>query len=218
MNIAHYIDHTILKPDTTEDQIIQLCDEAKEHRFHSVCIPPYYLTLAKNELMDFPIATTTVIGFPIGYDHIQAKESSILKSIHSGADELDIVLNVSAVKSGHWNYIRKEMHVYKSLAHEYRKTVKFILETGLLTNQEIIDLCGLCNDDPPDFVKTSTGFFGEGVTMDVIKLLRRNLKANLKIKASGGIKDYTTALQLIRSGADRLGCSSSVAILKEASV
>lgn len=215
MNIARYIDHTNLKPDCTEDAIVQLCDEAKEHHFYAVCVPPYFLNLAKKELLDFPIQTATVIGFPIGYDHIQAKESSILKSIQSGVDELDVVLNVSAIKSGHWSYVRKELNVYNSLAVEYEKKLKVIFETGLLTHEEIERICGLCNEEQPAFVKTSTGFFGEGANNDVVKLMRRNLRSGIKIKASGGIHDYGAALHLIRSGADRLGCSASVKIVEE---
>jgi deoxyribose-phosphate aldolase len=215
MNIAQYIDHTNLKPDCDEDAIHQLCDEAKEHNFYSVCVPPYFLDLAKQELLDFPAKTATVIGFPIGYDHIQAKESSILKSIQSGVDELDVVLNVAAIKSSHWSYIQKELSVFNSLAVEYDKLLKVIFETGLLTHDEIEHVCGLCNEEEPAFVKTSTGFFGEGANTEIIKLMRRNLRTNIKIKASGGIREYGAALQLIRSGADRLGCSASVKIVAE---
>ena len=215
MNIAHYIDHTCLKPDCSEDDIVKLCDEAKHHSFYSVCVPPYFLSVAREELHDFPVKTCTVIGFPIGYDHIHAKESSILKSIQSGVDEMDIVLNLSAVKSSHWAYIRKELNVCNSLAKDYDKVVKFIFETGLLTNEEIVHLCGLCNEELPHFVKTSTGFFGEGPNIETIKLMRRNLRQEIRIKASGGIDEYGKALLLIRSGADRLGCSKSVKIITE---
>ena len=216
MNIAPYIDHTCLRPDCTEEDILQLCREAETYHFHAVCVPPYFLGTARNELHDQPTKTCTVIGFPIGYDHIHAKESSILKSIQSGVDELDVVLNVAAIKSGHWAYIRKELNVCNSLAVEYGKITKFIFETGLLNEEEIVHLCGLCNEEGPAFVKTSTGFFGKGASIEGIKLLRRNLKQEIMIKASGGIKDYGTALQLIRSGADRIGCSAGVSIVQDA--
>lgn len=212
MNIVQYIDHTNLKPDCDEESIKQLCNEAKEYEFFAVCVPPYFLHQARTELIDTEVKVATVIGFPIGYDHIQAKESSILKSIQSGADELDVVLNVAAVKSNHWSYVRKELSVYNSLAKEYGKKLKVIFETGLLTDEEIIHICGLCNEEQPAFVKTSTGFFGGGANNDVVKLMRRNLRANILIKASGGIRDYGSALHLIRSGADRIGCSASVEI------
>ncbi len=215
MVIGQYIDHTNLRPDCDEEAITQLCNEAKEHYFFAVCMPPYFLSQAKKELIDSPVATATVIGFPIGFDHIQAKEASMLKSIHLGVDELDVVINVAAIKSGHWAYTRKELNLYNSIARDHDKTLKVIFETGLLTHEEIIHLCGLCNEEQPAFVKTSTGFFGTGATTEVIKLMRRNLRNEIRIKASGGIRDYSAALHLIRSGADRLGCSSSVKIIEE---
>lgn len=218
MVLGKYIDHTNLRPDCTEEAITQLCNEAKDHHFFAVCVPPYFLSQAIKELMDSPVNTATVIGFPIGYDHTQAKEASMLKSIHLGVDELDVVINVAAVKSGHWSYVRKELSLYNAIAQDNGKALKVILETGLLTHEEIIHLCGLCNEEQPAFVKTSTGFFGEGATTEVVRLMRRNLSSGIRIKASGGIRDYSAALHLIRSGADRLGCSSSVRIVSEANL
>lgn len=162
MVLAQYLDHTNLRPDCNEEAIKQLCNEAKEHHFFAVCMPPYFLSQAKKELIDSPVATATVIGFPIGYDHIQAKEASMLKSIHLGVDELDVVINVAAIKSGHWAYTRKELNLYNSIAKDHDKALKVIFETGLLTHEEIIHLCGLCNEEQPAFVKTSTGFSVRG--------------------------------------------------------
>ena len=216
MQIAHYIDHTYLKPDARVEDIERLCEEAIEYDFYSVCIPPYFVNIASQILLGQPPKVCTVAGFPIGYDNLQGKLASIQRSIQSGAEEVDVVLDLGAVKSDHWNYVRQEIERFGEIGRSSSVTIKLIIETGLLTEEEIVHICGLCNETPVDFVKTSTGFFGEGATQEVLKLIRRNLRQEIKIKASGGIRTYSQVLHMIRAGANRIGCSGSVAIVREA--
>lgn len=214
MNLATYIDHTLLKPDCSQDSIQQLCNEALEFGFYGVCVPPYYVAFARKLLSGAMVRVTTVAGFPIGYVPMETKETTIHQCIESGADEIDIVINVSAVKSSDWDYVKDEIRHLSFITREVGLLHKFIFETGLLEKEEIQRLCTICNGEGVDFVKTSTGFFGRGPNADLITNLRRMLEPEIKIKASGGIRDYPTAMALIKAGADRLGCSASVEIIK----
>ncbi|MCB0700263.1 MAG: deoxyribose-phosphate aldolase [Chitinophagales bacterium] len=216
MNIASYIDHTVLKPNTTDADIEQLCSEAIEYGFKAVCVPPYYVTKAKSLLAQSEIHVATVIGFPMGYATLQSKLSEITTAIDAGADELDMVHNISAVKNDDWSYLENEVRLCTELAHQSAKTIKIIIETGLLNEAEIIHCCELYSKLNVDYIKTSTGFNGEGATIETLKLIRANLPQFVNIKASGGIRNFDFAKQLIEAGANRLGCSASVNIVKGA--
>lgn len=215
MQLAHYIDHTYLKPDCTEQVIDKLISEAAMYGFKSICIPPMYLTYAREKAGERNFLLCTVAGFPIGYDHIEAKLASLRKSAQSGAEEVDTVINLSAVKTGHWTLTRQELTALHEAAGEHQVTLKCIIEAQLLNEEEIMRICEISNELGLSFVKTSTGFFGDPVKEDTVKLLRRHLNPTIRIKASGGITNYSQAVKMIRAGADRLGCSQSVAIVKE---
>jgi deoxyribose-phosphate aldolase len=213
MNLASKIDHTLLKADATEKEIRKLCAEAAEFSFAAVCIPPYYVRKGKLWLNNQKIKVATVVGFPLGYSHTPAKVEEARRAIDEGADEIDMVINIIALKAGDMNYLRNELTSVATITQLRGGKLKVILETGLLTEKEIITGCQLCKEMSVDFVKTSTGFITPGATVEVVKLLRANLPKSIKIKASGGIKTKEFALELIEAGADRLGCSASVQIV-----
>ncbi|RYZ54229.1 MAG: deoxyribose-phosphate aldolase [Sphingobacteriales bacterium] len=216
MNIASLIDHTILKPDTTFEEVAQLCSEAESFRFAAVCVPPGYVAFAKKELHQSAAAVATVIGFPFGYSHTDAKVSEVRQALADGADELDIVQNITAIKNCDWDYLEREMRVLTSIIHAAGKKVKIILETALLTDHEIIRCCELYAPMHPQFLKTSTGYSGGGATVHAVLLMRANLPAAIGIKASGGIRTFAAAMDMVNAGASRLGCSASVSIVGEA--
>ncbi len=213
MDLARLIDHTLLKPDADQKAIIQLCEEALEHDFAAVCVPPYWVSEATRQLAKSNVKVATVIGFPMGYSATAAKVEEIKRSIDEGADELDVVINICAIKSGNWNYLQNDIDRTTTAVHLKGKQIKIIMETGLLTNPEIVKICGICQELEPDFVKTSTGFNGPGASVDVVQLLRQNLNDN--IKASGGIRTREDAINLVNAGAHRLGSSSGVKIITE---
>jgi deoxyribose-phosphate aldolase len=215
MQLAHYIDHSYLRPDCNEKIIDRLIMETKEYGFKAICIPPMYLQYAKEKAGDRSFLICTVAGFPIGYDHVEAKLASLTRSADLGADEIDVVINLSAVKTGHFDLTREELTALHDAAAVRGVLLKCIIEAQLLTEDEIMHICEISNELKLQFVKTSTGFFGDPVREDTIKLLRRHLDPSIKIKASGGINRYHQAMKMIRAGADRLGCSQSVAIVKE---
>lgn len=213
MSLASKIDHTLLKADATEKEVKRICAEAKEHGFAAVCIPPYFVRKCKLWLKDSEVKVATVVGFPLGYSHTPAKVEEARRAIDEGADEVDMVINIIALKAGDWNYLKNELTSVATIVQLRGGKLKVILETGLLTEQEIIKACELCADMTVDYVKTSTGFTPVGATVDIVKLLRAHLPKSIKIKASGGIREKEFALQLIEAGADRLGCSASVSIV-----
>ncbi len=213
MDLAHFIDHTLLKPDCTLSEIKQLCEEALQHQFAAVCIPPYYVKDAYNILEKSEVKVSTVIGFPMGYASTPSKVEEIKRAIDEGADEMDAVINICAVRNQNWNFIRNEMESLATACHMRGKILKVILETGLLSEAEIIKLCEIAADAQADYVKTSTGYLGQGATVEVVQLMRKVLPAVIKIKASGGIRDRQFAEQLVAAGANRLGSSSGIAIL-----
>ena len=215
INIATFIDHTLLKPDSTLDQVKAICKEALEHRFAGVCVSGYFTKETAQILLDSGIKTATVVGFPMGYNVIPAKVEEIKKAIHEGTDELDVVINLNAVKSQNWSYVRNEIDTIVMATHLHGKKIKVILETGLLTSDELKKLCDICNPLLPDFVKTSTGINGAGATPEMIKTLRSYLEPKIKLKASGGIRTLKDALALIEAGAHRIGTSSAMAMLTE---
>jgi deoxyribose-phosphate aldolase len=215
MQLAHYIDHSYLRPDCTEAIVDRLIAETREYGFKAICIPPMYLQYAKDQSNDASYLLCTVAGFPIGYDHVEAKLASIKRSSELGADEIDVVINLSAVKTGHWNLTKNEITALHYAASEQNVTLKCIIEAQLLTEDEIMHICEISNELKLQFVKTSTGFFGDPIREETIKLLRRHLDPAIQIKASGGINQNHQAMKMIRAGADRLGCSQSVSIVKE---
>lgn len=215
MNLASYIDHTVLRPDCTIEDIKKVCSEALQYKFAAVCIPPFFVKNAAQILGESPIKVATVVGFPMGYSTTPAKVEEIKKGIDDGLDEIDAVVNIAAVKNGNWNYVKNDIYSVTMAGQLKGKCVKIILETGLLTEEEIKKLCEICSEIGPDFVKTSTGFNGEGATVDVVALLRSNLPEEIKIKASGGIRSKEDAIRLIEAGAKRLGSSSGVMIVND---
>ena len=215
MNIADYIDHTVLKPTTLVADVEKLCAEAIQYGFAAVCVPPLFVKKAKQLLDSSPVKVATVIGFPFGYSAIEAKVAEIVLAIIDGADELDVVINISAIKNNDWQFLASELNAILPIVKNKHKAIKIIIESGILTDDEIIKCCDLYGIAGVDFMKTSTGYAEKGATVEAVELMRKHLASNIRIKASGGIKSYTFAKQLINAGADRLGCSSSVQIVNE---
>ncbi|HVV04632.1 MAG TPA: deoxyribose-phosphate aldolase [Puia sp.] len=231
IDIASYIDHTILKPATTHMEIKKICEEAVQYGFAAVCIPPSLVTLARQQLQiaveesilpkhDDCVEVSplqkvaTVIGFPFGYSTLKAKVAEVEQALRDGAGELDMVINLTALRAGDWTYLEKEIQTLTTLVHDQDKVIKVIIESGILTDEEIIHCCAIASRVGVDFVKTSTGYAEKGASIEAVRLIRQHLPAGIKIKASGGIRTYEFARQLIEAGADRLGCSASVEIAK----
>src|SRR5674476_447484 len=215
MDIPKYIDHTLLKPTATWAEIENICKEAMEYGFAAVCVPPLYVKKAKELLIHSEVKVATVIGFPFGYSAIEAKVAEIVLAVVDGADELDMVINISAIKNNDWSFIANEINIIMPVIKSKNKVIKVIIESGILTDDEIIKCCDIYGMAGVDYVKTSTGYAEKGASVHAVKLIRAHLADSVKIKASGGIKTYTFAKELIDAGATRLGCSSSVQIVKE---
>ena len=213
MNINQYIDHTILKPTTLITDIEKLCNEAIEYQFAAVCVPPNFIKKAKKITNGSNVKVATVIGFPFGYSAIEAKLAEVLLAIVDGADELDIVINISAIKNNDWEYLANEINHLMPIIKQNDRGVKIIIESGILTDDEIVKCCQLYGVACIDYLKTSTGYAEKGASVEAVKLFRVNLPPHVQIKASGGIRDYAFAKQLIDAGATRLGCSASIAIV-----
>lgn len=215
MNIASFIDHTMLKVDTTSSQITQLCTEARGHRFAAVCVPPVYAREAAGLLKDSGVAVSTVIGFPAGYHLPAVKATEAEMAILSGADELDMVINVAALKSGDWRLLETEVREVLEVVKLSARKLKVIIETALLTGEELQRCCELYGRFNIDYLKTSTGFNGGGATAEAVRKMRELLPGHIRIKASGGIRSYEQAKAMIEAGATRLGTSASLQILEE---
>lgn len=222
MNIASYIDHTVLKPTATLADIQKLCSEAKQQNFAAVCVPPYFVKVAKELLWGTEVKIATVIGFPFGYGTIGGKMAEIVQSIENGADELDVVHNIAAFKDSNFAYVVDEVKQCTDWAHNVTtsldfspKTIKVIIESGVLNDEEIIKCCELYAPLGIDFMKTSTGYAETGATVHAVELMRKHLPDTIAIKASGGIRTFAFAKELIAAGATRLGCSASMEIVKE---
>ncbi|MEM1220238.1 MAG: deoxyribose-phosphate aldolase [Bacteroidota bacterium] len=215
MQLSQKIDHTNLRPDSTSEDIRTLCSEALEHQFKAVCVSPYHVRDAVRWTENHPTVVSTVIGFPMGYSATPAKVEEIKRAIDEGAQELDVVINLSALKSNQWNHVANDIDSVTRAVHLKGKVIKLILETGLLTTKELEKACQICQNREVDFVKTSTGFHGRGADVETVKLLRSLLPPAIKIKASGGIRSHTEALALIKAGADRLGTSAGVRIISK---
>ncbi len=211
MDINTYVDHTLLKVNCSKENIEQLCLEAIEHQFVAVCVPPYFVQQAYRILRESPVKIATVVGFPMGYAPISAKIEEIKHVLNEKADEVDVVINIAAVKNGDWNVVANELDSMTTAVHMRGKIIKVILETSLLTDEEIVKLCELCNEKEVDFVKTSTGINGKA-TVKAVKLMTKILTGP-KIKASGGIRSAEDALKYIDLGVSRIGTSSGVQIV-----
>lgn len=215
INIASYIDHTILKPTATHIEIKKICEEALQYQFAAVCIPPPFVSLARDLLAgQLHVKVSTVIGFPFGYSVLPAKLAETEQALADGADELDVVISLLALKNSDWSYLSREMAAITQRVHDGGKLVKVIIESGILQDAEIVRCCEIYSPLGVDFLKTSTGYAEKGATVEAVRLMRQHLPASVRIKASGGIRQYDLAMQLVDAGADRLGCSASVEIVK----
>lgn len=211
-SVAKMIDHTLLKPESTKEQVVKLCEEAKEYKFATVCVNPYWVQTAANELKGSNVGITTVVGFPLGATNTFVKIGETRDAIANGATEIDMVINVGALKSGDFETVKKDIEGVV-LAAKGHAPVKVIIETGLLETEEKKKACILAKMAGADFVKTSTGF-GPGVaTPEDIRLMREAVGPEMGVKASAGVRDLDTARMLIQAGATRIGASSSVAIV-----
>ncbi len=212
MNIARYIEHTNLSPTLTIQSIDKLVEEARQHNFLGICVPPFWVKRAQREIGKDKILLITVAGFPLGYNMTETKLEEIKAAIDNGADEIDVVWNISSFKTGiPWTKI--EIAKCSKLVHDHQKILKVIIETAYLSDAEIIEACKLCADAGADFVKTSTGFAPSGAKIEHVKLMRESVPSEVGIKASGGIKTREQAIQLIEAGANRLGTSSGISII-----
>ena len=215
MDIHKAIEHTILKPDCTIDDIRRLCEEALQYNFYGVCVPPYFVKDAARFLNE-QAKVVTVVGFPMGYSNVPAKVEEIKRALDEEADEIDAVVNICAIKSNNWNYIKNELDSIARAVSMRGKVLKLIIETGLLTKAEMKQVIKIAEDNDIQFIKTSTGFHGDGATVEIVKFLRENLNPKVKIKASGGIKSFEMAEKLLHAGADRIGTSNGVQIVLNA--
>jgi len=211
--LAHMIDHTLLKPETTVQHIEQLCAEAKQFGFASVCVNPSFVKRCAQLLRGSSVKVCTVIGFPLGATSTEAKVSEAQIAVRDGARELDMVINVGMLKSGDDAYVESDIRSVVNLARRSEALLKVILETGLLTDEEKVRACVLAKRAGANFVKTSTGFSKGGATAGDIRLMRKVVGKGLGVKASGGVRTQEQALELIESGADRIGASASVKIV-----
>ncbi|MFA6594625.1 MAG: deoxyribose-phosphate aldolase [Candidatus Buchananbacteria bacterium] len=217
-SIASYIDHTLLRPEATIQEIIRLCQQAKEFGFYSVCVNPCYVTVCKRQLEGSSVKVCAVVGFPLGANCPTLKAEEAKMAIEDGADEIDMVINIGyLVSEGYdlFDLIRQEIGRIVSYAHKHNVLVKVIIETALLTNEEKTTACKLAVEAGADFVKTCTGFNGGQATVEDVKLMKAAVGAAAEVKASGGIRDYATAMAMIEAGAKRLGTSSGVKIVLE---
>lgn len=211
-NLAKMIDHTLLKPEATVQQIEQLCNEAKKFQFASVCINPSYVPLCANLLKDTSVKVCTVIGFPLGATTSETKAAETDEVIRNGATEVDMVINVGRLKSKEYEYVERDIFSVVQVAKRHGMLSKVIIETGLLTDEEKVIACMLAKRAGADFVKTSTGFSKGGATAGDIALMRYVVGSAMGVKASGGVRTREDALKMVASGADRIGASASVAI------
>lgn len=210
-NLAKYIDHTQLKPDTTKEKIDQIVKEAREHGFASVCVNPYWVPFCYDNLKDTDVKVCTVIGFPLGATSTAAKESETKQAIQEGAEEVDMVINIGELKSKNDEAVQRDIEVVVDAAKGSALT-KVIIETSLLTDDEKVRACEAAKEAGANFVKTSTGFSGGGATVEDVKLMRETVGSEMGVKASGGVRDLKTTKAMIDAGATRIGASAGVEI------
>ena len=212
--INKYIDHTLLKPDATRDEIKKLCDEAKKYNFASVCINPCNISFCKKELFNSNINICTVVGFPLGQMTVDAKIAETKDAITKGANEIDMVLNIAALKQNNLEYVTNEIKLIADICHKNKVILKVIIETCLLNQEQKINACKCVSIAKADFIKTSTGFSTSGATIEDVALLRKYSSPNVKVKASGGIRSLKDAIEMINAGAERLGTSKGVMLIR----
>lgn len=212
MKLSKYIDHTLLKPAVTQDEIFELCREAMKHDFFSVCINPAWVQTASELLKDSDVKVCTVIGFPLGASTSEVKAFETMNAIQNGADEIDMVINIGALKSGNHDLVYNDIKSVCDAAGT-EALVKVIIESGLLDGDDIVSACNLAKKAGADFVKTSTGFNGEGAKVEDVALMRMTVGEEMGVKASGGVRSSEDALSMIESGATRIGASSGIAIV-----
>ncbi|OOM78764.1 deoxyribose-phosphate aldolase [Clostridium puniceum] len=214
MNIAKYIDHTILKPEATAEDVKKLCREAREYNFASVCVNACYAKLVSTELVGTDVKTCVVVGFPLGAMTKEAKAFETTQAIENGATEIDMVINVGALKEKNYVLLKEDIEAVVNAATG-KAIVKVIIETCLLTDEEKAKACEIAKEAKADFVKTSTGFSTSGATKEDIALMRKTVGENIGVKASGGVRDFKTAMDMINAGASRIGASASISIVSE---
>ena len=215
MDSAKMIDHPLLKPEASKEQIRKLCQEAEKYGFHSVCVNSSYVYFCAQLLKDTDVKVCTVIGFPLGAASTAAKAAEARAAVDDGAEELDMVIHVGMIKSGDWDYVKQDIASVVEAAGG-KALVKVILETCLLTDEEKEKACLICKEAGADFVKTSTGFSTGGATEEDVALMRKTVGADMGVKASGGIRSIEDAQRMVQAGADRLGTSSGIAIAEAA--
>lgn len=207
-----YFDHTILNPDATKEDVKKICEEAMEYEFASVCVNEYYAKYAAELLKDSNVAVCVVVGFPLGASDTEIKVFETERAIEHGASEIDMVINIGALKDQEYDFVREDIKAVKKVCKE--KILKVIIETCLLTNEEKVKACKLAVEAGADFVKTSTGFSKSGARLGDVALMKNAVEGKALVKAAGGIRDIHTAKAMIESGADRLGTSATVRIIK----
>lgn len=215
MELNKYIDHTLLRADATKQEIEKLCAEAKQYHFASVCVNPYYIPLCAQLLRGSDVKVCTVIGFPLGQMTTQAKIAEAHDACARGASEVDMVLNIAALKAHDLDYVTNEIRQIKEMCHNNNAILKVIIETCLLDEQNKIDACKCVSQAQADFIKTSTGFSTSGATVQDVALLRKHCDKAVKVKAAGGIRSKDDALAMINAGADRLGTSKGVMLVSK---
>ena len=215
MDYTKMIDHTLLRPEASKEQIRKLCLEAAEYGFHSVCVNSSYVYYCAGLLKGTDVKVCTVIGFPLGAASTAVKAAETRAAVSDGAGEVDMVIHVGMIKSGDWDYVRQDIASVVEAASG-RAIVKVILETCLLTKEEIVEACKICKEAGADFVKTSTGFSTGGAKEEDVSLMRKTVGPDMGVKASGGIRSLEDAARMVKAGADRLGTSSGIAIAKAA--
>ncbi len=212
MKVNQYIDHTLLKPQATADDIVKVCQEAKQYGFFSVCVNPHYVALVSKELKDSNVKVCSVIGFPLGANTTALKVQEAAQAVADGANEIDMVINVGALRGGQYDFVEADIHAVVE-AIKGNALLKVIIETCLLTDEQKVKACQLAKSAGADFVKTSTGFSTGGATTADIALMRKTVGADMGVKASGGIRDYDTAVAMIEAGASRIGAGGSLQII-----
>jgi deoxyribose-phosphate aldolase len=211
MEYNKLIDHTLLKPDATPEQILQLCNEAKEYHFMSVCVNPHYVPLAASILEGSDVKVCTVVGFPLGMNNTKTKLEETELCLKLGATEIDMVINIGMLKAGEDDYVQNEIHLLKQAVGN--KILKVIIETCLLTDEEKVRACQLAKEAGADFVKTSTGFSTGGATVEAVKLMRETVGPEMGVKASGGVRTHEDLIKMVEAGANRIGTSSGAKII-----
>ena len=213
--VARYIDHTLLKPDATRDEILKVCEEGVRYGFASVCINPIWVREVACALRGSGVKVCTVIGFPLGSNAPDTKAYEARRAVFDGASELDMVINIGALKSGDHDLVSRDIRGVVEIAHEVGYICKVIIETALLSDDEKISACLIAKEAGADFVKTSTGFSSGGATAADVALMRRAVGGQMGVKASGGVRDLKQAQEMIRAGATRIGASVGVKIIQE---